>query len=153
MWSSATWNAGNCHSEFEPSEKAAAFRGAYIEGISIAIGYATHKIHPDASVNELEKLADSMMYTEKDRYYREKGIDRSGQSTAFSALCSDMIKILVVNLTTEAYKIISMDNSEKEAEKGYSEHLSDWFKGVAESGIIHPDDKEEFLAKTNIDSM
>ena len=137
----------------EIHKKAAAYRGAYIEGVSMAIGYATHKIHPEATVDELEKLADSMMYTEKDRYYREKGIDRSGQSTAFSALCSDMIKILVVNLTTEAYKIISMDNTEREAENGYAERLSDWFKNFAESGLMHPDDKEDFLAKTDLELL
>ena len=137
----------------EINEKAAAFRGAYVEGISLAVGYAAHKIHPDADVSELEKLADSMMYTEKEKYYREKGIDRAGQSTAFSALCSDMIKILVINLTTEAYKIISIDENDKEEERGYSDRLSEWFMDFAQSDRLHPDDKKEFMEKTDVEFL
>lgn len=134
-------------------KKTASWHGAYIDSISIAVGYASHKVHPEAGIEELEKLADSMMYTEKEKYYLEKGIDRSGQSTAFSALCSDLVKILVVNLSTDAYKIISIDNSEKEESAGYSEKFSEWLSKFAKRGGVYSDDKENFLAKTDMEYL
>ena len=134
-------------------KKVATWRGAYLDSLSVAVGYAAHKIHPEASVSELEKLADTMMYTEKEKYYRDRGMDRSGQSTAYSALCSDLIKILIVNLTTDAYKIISMDNSEKEEDLGYSAEFSEWISKFAKRGGVHTDDKDNFIEKTDINYL
>lgn len=44
--------------------------------ISIAVGVAVWKENKDKQYFELEKLADSIMYQNKSRYYRESGIDR-----------------------------------------------------------------------------
>ena len=134
-------------------KKTASWHGAYVDTVSVAVGYAAHKVHPEASVEELEKLADAMMYTEKEKYYHDRGIDRSGQSTAYSALCSDLLKILVVNLTTDAYKIISMDNSEKEDDLGYSEKFSEWITKFAKRGGVYADDKDAFLEKTSLEYL
>ncbi|MCR5282124.1 MAG: GGDEF domain-containing protein [Lachnospiraceae bacterium] len=57
-------------------QKAAAWRGENIEQLTMSVGYAAAADHPGESVERLEQLADAEMYKEKDRYYKEKGIDR-----------------------------------------------------------------------------
>ncbi len=57
-------------------EKAAEWHGEYVDKLTLAVGYASHKDHPEAETNELEQMADSDMYSEKGRYYRESGMDR-----------------------------------------------------------------------------
>ena len=44
--------------------------------LSISYGCARAEEHPDYSLEELAKLADSKMYEEKTRYYQSKGHDR-----------------------------------------------------------------------------
>lgn len=57
-------------------KRAGAWRGAYSDKLSLAVGYASYADHPDATVDNLEHMADADMYAEKERYYRESGIDR-----------------------------------------------------------------------------
>ena len=56
--------------------KASEWRGEHSDTLSMAVGYATHADNPDATVDDLEHMADADMYAEKERYYRETGIDR-----------------------------------------------------------------------------
>jgi len=44
--------------------------------MTLSIGYASKMDNKDASISDLEKLADSRMYEDKERYYRESGMDR-----------------------------------------------------------------------------
>ena len=55
---------------------AAQWHGAYVEEVTVSVGFAAGKDHPGASVDELERLADADMYAEKERFYRERGIER-----------------------------------------------------------------------------
>lgn len=48
----------------------------YVEKMSLSVGYASRREHPDADIHGLEKLADERMYREKNRYYSIPGIDR-----------------------------------------------------------------------------
>ncbi|MBQ9004351.1 MAG: GGDEF domain-containing protein [Eggerthellaceae bacterium] len=57
-------------------KRASAWQGAHSDKLSLAVGYASYADHPDATVDDLEHLADADMYAEKERYYRETGIDR-----------------------------------------------------------------------------
>ncbi|MCR4792143.1 MAG: GGDEF domain-containing protein [Lachnospiraceae bacterium] len=57
-------------------EKVSKWHGAYIEDLHLSVGYASHKEDPKAGIDELEKLADERMYSEKEKYYRENGIER-----------------------------------------------------------------------------
>ena len=57
-------------------EKASEWRGEYSDKLTMSVGYAAYADHPDATVDDLEHIADASMYVEKDRYYRETGIDR-----------------------------------------------------------------------------
>ena len=56
--------------------KASEWRGMYTDQLALSVGYAAYVDHRDATVDNLEQLADANMYAEKDRYYRETGIDR-----------------------------------------------------------------------------
>lgn len=65
--------------------KAAAWHGQYIKSISLSVGYASQAEHPGASVHELERIADAMMYKDKERYYRSSGNDRRGRPSVYAA--------------------------------------------------------------------
>ena len=52
------------------------WRGQYSEGMSISVGYASRAEDNGLDIHELQKKADEAMYRAKERYYREKGIDR-----------------------------------------------------------------------------
>lgn len=66
-------------------EKAAAWHGMYNEKLSFSVGYARHMDEPNASVHDLERIADGMMYDAKERYYRREGVDRRRRRTAAPA--------------------------------------------------------------------
>lgn len=57
-------------------KRASAWHGTYTDEVTLSVGYASRSDHPDASVDDLEHMADADMYAEKERYYREAGIDR-----------------------------------------------------------------------------
>ncbi|MBR3019484.1 MAG: GGDEF domain-containing protein [Clostridia bacterium] len=50
--------------------------GAYGDHLSVSVGFASHRDHPEADIHGLEVFADQMMYQEKERYYSSPGIDR-----------------------------------------------------------------------------
>ena len=58
------------------TEKASEWHGNKVDKLSLSIGYAVGREHGDASLEDLERIADSDMYKEKDRFYRESGLDR-----------------------------------------------------------------------------
>ncbi len=57
-------------------EKTKTWKGSYTEKLNLAVGYATHKENPSASIDELERLADTRMYEDKSKFYSERGNDR-----------------------------------------------------------------------------
>ena len=56
--------------------KAAAWHGRLVDGVSISVGYASRTEFPQAAVEELERLADKRMYEAKAKHYQESGVDR-----------------------------------------------------------------------------
>ena len=60
----------------EIRKKAEEWHGMYSDEISMSVGYAAYIDHPDATIDELEHIADSDMYDEKEKYYKGRGIDR-----------------------------------------------------------------------------
>ena len=57
-------------------EKSKDWHGIYTDEITMSIGFASHKDKPTATIDELEHIADADMYAEKEKYYKERGIDR-----------------------------------------------------------------------------
>lgn len=51
-----------------------------IQNLSISSGYVTRQEAGDMKIQDIVKLADQRMYAAKSAYYRNKGIDRRGQS-------------------------------------------------------------------------
>jgi len=43
----------------------------------LSIGVASRIDYPDASIAELQKISDEIMYKNKEEYYKENGIDRN----------------------------------------------------------------------------
>ena len=56
--------------------RAMAWRGEYVDNLSVSVGYAAHADHPELGIVDLEKLADRMMYEDKADYYHRNGRDR-----------------------------------------------------------------------------
>ena len=56
--------------------RAAEWRGQSGETLSLSVGFAARREHPDADIHGLEVLADQMMYSEKKEYYTAPGLDR-----------------------------------------------------------------------------
>ncbi len=128
----------------------AEWKGHLVDRIAVSCGYVEWNECPELSIIEVAKLADTRMYHAKALYYQSKGIDRRGLASAQTALLSLYKKILKINITEDTHTIVSMDVAEKVQSKGYSEKISVWFKEFAQSGNVHEDDREEFLAKTDL---
>ena len=58
------------------SAKSKEWRGIYSDEMALSVGYASHAENKGMNVDELEKKADAEMYAAKERYYKEKGIER-----------------------------------------------------------------------------
>ncbi|MCR4758067.1 MAG: GGDEF domain-containing protein [Butyrivibrio sp.] len=63
------------------------WKGKYIDGISVAIGYANTSAYPDESIDGLSKIADKNMYDDKMNYYKESGFER--RSSTSSSTCTE----------------------------------------------------------------
>jgi GGDEF domain-containing protein len=48
----------------------------YTEKMTVSVGYAAYSGHHGVSADELEHIADADMYAEKEKHYRQSGIDR-----------------------------------------------------------------------------
>ncbi len=57
------------------------WKGIYVKKMSVSVGYASAKDHPECSVHQLISLADKMMYDNKRRYHKKmKTISDAEQS-------------------------------------------------------------------------
>ncbi|MCR5747917.1 MAG: GGDEF domain-containing protein [Lachnospiraceae bacterium] len=57
-------------------KKAKEWHGIYTDEITMSIGYAAHKDKPEATIDDLEHIADEDMYSDKAKFYQERGIER-----------------------------------------------------------------------------
>lgn len=119
-------------------------------GVSVSCGYAALEEFPGADINELIRMADMRMYRNKSQYYQKKGVDRRMQQLAYNAICDSYTKIIKVNLTDDSFEIIRAEESELNADRGYSYTVSVWLKEFANTGNIHPEDRERYLKYTDI---
>lgn len=130
-----------------------AWKGTLVDHLSVSIGMSRADISEHVPVEMLAQKADAAMYNNKSIYYQNMGIDRRGQQEAFGALCRSYTKILKANLKNDIFQIIQMDVKERDVAKGYHETLSLWLQEFANSGLVHEDDRTEYLAKTNLSYM
>lgn len=134
-------------------EKTMRWRGNLVSAVSISVGAATKREFPNYPIEELAVVADDRMYAAKNEYYAKKGIDRRGQHSAYTALCASYTKILKINVTKDTHSIIRMDVNEQTSQKGFASEISKWLHDFGISGQVHPDDLQEYLSATNIDSI
>lgn len=125
------------------------WQGQSIRSLSLSLGAASRDEFPGVPVSALAHIADERMYRSKTAYYLSRGIDRQGQHKAYFALCASYAKILRVDLTADAFQIISMDEAEKTEQKGYASSFSQWLHDFGTSGQVHPDDLPEYLRQTD----
>ena len=126
------------------------WKGNKVGCLNVSCGYVTKREAPDMSFLDMSKLADKRMYREKEKYYATKGGDRRGQTEAYMAVCQLYKKILKINITTDTYKIIIMDENEKKESMGFSKKISTWLHDFGIIGQVHEDDLLNYLEKTSI---
>lgn len=127
--------------------------GNLVEELFVSAGYVSKSEVMDSTINEIVKLADQRMYQAKSQYYINKGIDRRGQQVAYEVLCQSYTKILKINLSKDTFTILKMENDEKVESKGNRESISECLYNFGISGLVHREDKKNYLAKTNIDYL
>ncbi len=128
--------------EFE--NNMAAWHGQQVDGLSIAYGYASKRENPHCNVKELYTLAEKRMYESKSAHYSMSGVDRRGQQEAHKVLCDSYQEILKLNLTSDTFQVINGDTFGDPGLKGYKSKLSEHFKWLVKSDLVHPDDRAEF---------
>lgn len=127
-----------------------AWKGKLIEKVSLSCGYVVAREASDLSLHDISVLADKRMYEEKSRHYRQAGFDRRGQRDAHVALCALYTKILKINISDDTYQIINMDANEQNENFGFAPKISEWLYNFGKSGLVHPEDLEEYFEKTNL---
>lgn len=129
----------------------AEWSGTYNKSLNLSLGYVTNHEAENMTLHQVAVLADKRMYADKTRYYQRKGVDRRGQRDAHVALCALYTKILKINVTEDTFQIVNMDTEEKTVEKGFDDKISKWLSNFGTSGQVHPEDLEDYLAKTSLE--
>lgn len=128
----------------------AAWSGKQIHDLSVSCGYVSKRERSSDTIREMSELADKRMYDAKEYYYQSRGIDRKVQSMAQNALFELYAKVLQINITDDTYQVVKNSLDEKYEDSEPYDRISSWLKGIAENGLIHPDDKKEYLEKTDL---
>lgn len=126
------------------------WHGRFVKELSLACGFVSRSEVPDMSLHQMAVLADKRMYEAKTMYYRKKGIDRRGRKDAHVALCDLYSKILRINVTEDTYQIVDVNSNEQKLMDNAPDKISEWLRDFGHSGRVHPDDMEDFLAKTDL---
>lgn len=126
------------------------WKGKFVNSLSVSFGYVKADEIQGQSIENISILADKRMYEAKAAFYRKKGVDRRGQIDAHTALWNQYTKILKINITSDTYEIVSMDENEQTADKGFADTISGWLIGFGNSGQVHKSDLEEYLQKTDL---
>lgn len=127
------------------------WQGKLVDSMSISLGYVTQTECCEKDIYEMAKIADERMYRDKEQYYALKGVDRTGRQSAHNALSCMYEKVLKLNLTTNSYQIIHIDEEEFKNFNGTRYSLSVDIKRYVEAGYIHTDDQETYLKYMDIE--
>ncbi len=121
--------------------------------LSLSYGYASKAQYPKASFYDLLKLADQKMYDAKTLYYKLNGIDRRANSSAAALMFDSYLKVLEIDLTHDAFKIISLNEEKEECPCCISTKISEWFAKYLNEKRIFDDDVAEYAAVTKLDYL
>lgn len=133
-------------------EEAAACQNEYYS-VSISVGYSMAQELPEACFEDIEKLADTRMYQDKENYYLTKGINRRLNDEIFHAIRDSYVKILKVDLESGEIRIIRMDVWEKDETCGFSRDFRTLLKEMAQCHMVFAEDIEAFLEKADPDVL
>lgn len=131
----------------------AEWTGNLVKSLAISCGYVLRWEKVNLTMHEISVLADQRMYAAKAEYYKSKGIDRRGQKDAYAGLSTVYDKMLKINITDDNYQVLNIGEVETMDDIRNIATISEWFSKFAHSTIIHPDDAENFLAKTDFSYM
>ena len=107
----------------------------------------------DANIYRVASLAESRLYTSKNKYYETVGLNRRGHDDAYGALCQSYIKIMKVNLTDDTYKTIRSDVDDGFLQEGGSTCFSEWMTTFREMGYVHRKDEGNYKVLTDIEGL
>ena len=129
--------------------------GQLLDSITISCGYVSSKEKSWDSMKQIVEVADIRMYEKKAIYYKSNGVDRQGQPAAYIALYKLYSKVLKINLTEDSYRVLNLDENDERTKNIYrrSSSLSQWFQNFEDQDLIHPDDRQEYMEKTDIEYL
>jgi len=122
-----------------------------VDSMSISLGYVTQTECCEKNIYEMAKIADERMYRDKEQYYALKGVDRTGRQSAHNALSCMYEKVLKLNLTTNSYQIIHIDEKEFKNFNDTRYSLSVDIKRYVEDGYIYDDDQQKYLKYMDVE--
>lgn len=132
-------------------ETVESWKGERIDSMTISYGIVSSREKEWESVHEIAHAADIRMYEKKAMYYSRNGVDRRGQPAAYIALCKLYPKVLKINRNKDSYRILSWEPPK--TEDGAPTSLSSWLEHLSAADRIVPEDKDEYLAKTDLDAI
>lgn len=124
------------------------WKGEHVKAMSISSGFISSSERQWTSIKELANIADIRMYEEKAMYYKKNGIDRQGQPASYVALYRLYTQILKIDLKKDKYRMLNWKENKKQ--EGC---LSEWLEHFEEIEKIHPDDRQEYKEKTQIEYL
>ncbi len=129
------------------------WHGFLVKKLSLAIGFAS-VAECGGDIGLVVRKADQRMYENKELFYRTKGVDRRKNRGAFEIICDSYIKILRINLSDDSFDIIKTNSTELSESKGFhTESISQWLYSFAVSGQVHPEDREHYIERTNLEFL
>lgn len=137
--------------EFE--DERGKWSGKFCKNFSISYGVVTKKENPDCSVSSIISLADKRMYRTKSDYYLSKGVDRRGTSGAMEILFQTYTKILKVNLDSDTFSVIKIEEDERNSVRQFDGVASKWICGFGNSDFVGKENRREFLRKTDFEYL
>ena len=124
------------------------WKGEHVKAMSISSGFISSSERQWTSIKELANIADIRMYEEKAMYYKKNGIDRQGQPASYVALYRLYTQILKIDLKKDKYRMLNWKENKKQ--EGC---LSEWLEHFEEIEKIHPDDRQEYKEKTQMEYL
>lgn len=123
--------------------------GELVDSLTISYGIVFSDEENWDTISQIAHMADTRMYEKKAMYYRQNGVDRRGQPAAYVTICKLYSDIFKIDLAKNQYRVLNLEENES-SNKDNINILSLWLQKPIKDGLIHPDDIEEYIGKTEI---
>lgn len=129
------------------------WHGSSGKPLRISYGCASQYELPDKDIHSVIALADSRLYDAKDKYYRTEGVGRHGHEPAAQKLSDSCIVIIKIDLTNNMFRRFRNDIPDELDPHHFVEGFTSCVEDIVASDRIHPDDREHYRDKMQLDHL